>query len=156
MDQEIEIRKINTTDKGFIDQAAIWYLQEWSIPIERTIQRLSTQTKDDVLFQLAFYKNGKPIATGGLYNNVGLLHEHEKFKKLGPWIALLYTEPNSRNQKCGQTLLQEIEKNSKNLGYKEIYLYTFTAESLYLRNGWKPLEQVIYKGNDTVVMKKEI
>ena len=141
MDQEIQIRKINTTDKDFINLAAAWYLEEWSIPIERTIQRLSTQVKDDVLFQLGLYKNGKPIATGGLYNNVGLLHEHGKFTKFGPWIALLYTEPDSRNQGCGQILLQEIEKVSKEISLTKIYLYTFTAEHLYLRK----LEHVLHE-----------
>jgi GNAT superfamily N-acetyltransferase len=103
---------------------------------------------------LVLYKNNQPIATGGLYHNVGILHEHEKFKKLGPWVALLFTEKNYRNQKFGELLLNEIENNSKNLGYNKIYLFTFTAEGLYLRNGWKPLERVIYKGHETVVMKK--
>lgn len=42
------------------------------------------------------------------------------------------------------------------MDFKGIYLHTYSAERLYLRNSWEPVERVPYKGLITVVMKKEI
>ena len=42
------------------------------------------------------------------------------------------------------------------MGLPAIYLYTFTAESLYTKCGWKTIDKVSYKGYGTVIMQKEI
>lgn len=154
MMSEITIQKLSPTDKILINQIAQWYLSEWAIPIDITIHRLSNPSNDDVLLQLVLSKNNIPAATGGLYNKVGLLKEHERFQKFKPWVALLYTNTNNRNQGLGHLLLNKIEEEAKKTGLKNIYLFTFTAENLYKRAGWKEMERVNYRGNDTVVMKK--
>lgn len=154
--QAITIQKLNPTDKTLINQIAQWYLSEWAIPIDTTIHRLTNVSNDDVLFQLVLSKNNIPVATGGLYNKVGLLKEHERFQKFKPWVALLYTDTNNRNQGIGQLLLNKIEDAAKETGLKKIYLFTFTAESLYIRADWKDMERVNYRGHDTVVMEKYI
>ena len=156
MTPEIHIQKLDPTNKDLIDRIANWYFEEWAIPTDTTIKRLTTQSNDDVLLQLVLSKNSIPVATGGLYNKVGLLKEHERFQKFKPWVALLYTDAKNRNQGLGQLLLNKIEEVAKETGLKKIYLFTFTAESLYIRAGWEEIERVNYKGHNTVVMEKEI
>jgi GNAT superfamily N-acetyltransferase len=156
MQNELIISRLDSSDAYLILKIADWYYGEWAIPINTTIQRLTNQENDDVLFQLIVTKDNMIVATGGLYNNVGLLHIHAKFKKFRPWIALLYTNKENRNQGIGQFLLREIETVAKELGLNKIYLFTFTAESLYQRSGWTQIERVNYKGHDTVIMEKAI
>lgn len=152
----ITIQKLLPSDHARIESIAHWYREEWNVPAERTIKRLSTQSPDDIIFHLVLSKDDQPVATGGLYHQVGILMEHEKFRATGPWVALVYTKPENRNQGIGRILLDEIENVSREIGIRKIYLYTFTAETLYLRSGWKPTERIIYHGHDTVVMEKEL
>ena len=152
----ITIREVKKNDTEIISLIASWYLQQWAIPIERTAKRLSEQQEDDIVFHLVLYKDGIPIATGGLHHKVGLLQADDRFKKYDPWVAVLYTIPEQRNSGTGSLLLKKIEDFSLKKGYETIYLYTFTAESLYVREGWKEMERVSYKGHDTVVMQKKL
>lgn len=152
----ITIREIEKDDKQGIALIASWYLQQWRIPIERTTKRLTEQEEDDIVFHLILYKDGAAIATGGLHHKVGLLVAEERFKKYDPWVAVLYTIPEQRNSGTGKMLLQKIEELALEKGYDTIYLYTFTAESLYVREGWKEIERVNYKDHDTVVMQKKL
>lgn len=156
MKKEIKITRLNSEDRDLVGQIADWYFDEWNIPRTTTIDRLANQPNNDVLFQLVLTKDSKPIATGGLYNKVGLLNDHKKFNHFKPWVALLYTEQHNRNQGIGQILLREIEVGAKEMKLSTIYLFTFTAETLYKRAGWAPIERVSYKGHDTVVMEKKI
>jgi len=156
MKDEISFHKVQSNNNGLIELIANWYFTEWDIPIENTLKRLENTPNNDVIFQLILSRDDEPIATGGLYNKVGLLNDHPKFKKFGPWVALLYTIKNNRNLGFGKKLLYKIEEISKGMGLNRIYLHTFTAERLYLKNNWKPIERVAYKGHVTVVMKKEI
>lgn len=106
----LTIRQLQATDTDLIKQIAAWYLDEWGIKADTTISRLTNQPGDDILFQLVLFKNNKAIATDGLYNNIGLLNDQSKFKKYKPWIALLYTNNENRNQGIGQLLLKKIEE----------------------------------------------
>ena len=81
---------------------------------------------------------------------------HPKFLKFKPWVALLFTTEEKRNQGFGEKLLFRIEDIANYLGLKELYLHTFTAEKLYLKNNWQSFDRVEYKGHITAAMKKEI
>lgn len=156
MEKQITVRKLKSAEMDLIVKIAKWYFDEWHTPIDKTIHRLANQPNDDVLFQLVLIKENKLVATGGLCNNVNIFHVHPKFKKFKPWVALLYTDEPYRNQGLGKMLLEKIEQCAKETGLTKIYLYTFTAESLYRRSGWRQVERVQYKNHDTVVMEKEI
>jgi GNAT superfamily N-acetyltransferase len=156
MAPKITITKLDPTDKDLILKIANWYYEEWNTPIEKTIRRLTNQPNGDVLFQLVLAKDNEVVATGGLCNNVNILKVHEKLRKFKPWLALLYTAKDYRNQGLGKMLLEQIERCAKEEKLSKIYLYTFTAESLYRRCGWKQIDRVHYKGHDTVVMEKGI
>lgn len=150
------IRRLDRQETSLIQVIARWYFDEWETPMEKTVKRLSTQPSDDVLFQCVVTKGGRLIATGGLSHQVNILNVYPHLRTLGPWVALLYTERDHRGQGCGQMLLHAIETEARAEGLKTIFLYTFTAERLYKRNGWEEIERVTYKGHETVVMGKDI
>ncbi|MDN5200229.1 GNAT family N-acetyltransferase [Fulvivirgaceae bacterium BMA10] len=154
----IDIKKIDPQDKPLMELIASWYYKEWSIPIDNTLKSLNEFKKQGFPFQLVIKENNIPVATatGGLYRKVGLHHVFPQYQKYGPWIALLYTIPEKRGQGLGAVLCKSIEEMALELEFKKIYLYTFTAERLYLRLNWQPIKRIVYRAHDTVIMKKEL
>ena len=76
----IHFQILQTDDKDTIRLIAEWYLTEWKIPIDTTIQRLESVTTDNSQFQVVMTIDNIPIATGGLFNHVGLLDKEPRFK----------------------------------------------------------------------------
>ncbi len=135
---------------------AEWYALEWKMDPEATRMRLSGFPVRGVPLQILMSIGDTPVATGGLYDHVGLLDIEPRFKMYGPWLALVYTPIEHRKLGYGTLLCEEIQRRSKDLGLKELFLFTSTAESLYLRMGWAGMERLNIKGRDIVVMKKDL
>lgn len=151
-----QIEKLLPSDEETILKIADWYFEEWETPLNKTINRLSGSEDGGLYFQLVAKHKGEVVATGGLSDIVNLQNVYPEYKNYGPWVALLYTSPKFRNQGIGAALLKQIEEEAVRLHFEKIYLYTFTAEPLYRKSGWQPIQRVRYKNHDTVVMEKEI
>jgi GNAT superfamily N-acetyltransferase len=154
--ENIAFKIITAADNTSIACIAKWYFTEWSIPANTTIEKLNTFTANDFQFQVLMTLNNIPIATGGLYNHVGLLDKETKFKVYKHWLALVYTIPDYRSKGFGALLCNYIQNNAKEMGLKETFLFTHTAESLYRRLGWQQVERLTAGEREIVVMKKEL
>ncbi len=97
----MEICRLDPSRTDEIIQIADWYLAEWSIPKETSIERFSKQSTDDILFHLLLKKDNQIVATGGLHLQVGLVKVHKEYSKFGPWVSMLFTDSNFRNQDAG-------------------------------------------------------
>ena len=153
---DISYQKISATDKDLVKLIADWYFTEWGIDKATTINRLSQFPDNGVPFQLVMKLDGLPIATGGIYNHVGLLDAVPRLKPLQPWLALVYTVPEHRKKGYGALLCEEIQARAKSMDIDELFLFTHTAEPLYKRLGWEELERVYLKDKDIAVMKKDL
>ena len=149
-------KQVLPSDRDLIAQISEWYFKEWQVSKERTTQRLTDQSPDDMHFHLALMEGETPVATGGLYNRVGLLFNQPRFKIYGPWVGLVYTAPEKRKSGFGGEILKEIEVRAAALGITTSYLYTHTAESLYSKKGWKTFETTEHNDHTVVLMKKEL
>lgn len=154
--QNIAIKRVGAGHRDLIETVARWYQHEWSTPIEQTIKRLVHQSDEGIPFHLVLTIDDEAVAAGGIRNQVNIYKSHPQLMKFRPWLALLYTHKDYRNRGFGELLLDRIEKTAKTAGQDTLYLYTFTAESLYKRCGWREIDRVIYKDHDTVIMKKEL
>jgi GNAT superfamily N-acetyltransferase len=152
----LSFTRLLPTDRATIKLIAHWYFQEWSIPTKDTIESLAKFPNAGIPFQVVMSLGGKPIASGGLYNDVRLLTLEPRFKALGPWLAVVYTARGHRQKGFGTQLCKKIEAMAKEMGVNEIFLYTQTAESMYKRLGWVVMERIQYKGKDTAVMRKPL
>jgi len=153
---EIKYQIIEPDDNKNIELIAGWYLSEWNIPIQTTIDNTKKLSADNYEFQVLMTLDDKPIATGGLYNHVGLLDKEPGLKIYKNWLALVDTIPENRGKGLGALICRHIQNHSKILGLKDIYLFTHTAENLYKRLDWQQLERLALGGKDIVVMKKEL
>src|SRR5260221_8134812 len=152
----INFQIIQPGDDNTIKNISEWYFHEWNIPRDKTIQKLKSFNGDNSQFQVLMKINDVPIATGGLYNQVGLHDKEPRFKIYKNWLALIYTTPGNRRQGFGALICNYIENLSKDRGIKEIFLFTDTAEHLYTRLGWYELEKLPLGKRNIVVMKKDL
>lgn len=60
----IKFQIVQPNDQTTFELIAEWYLSEWKIPREKTIQRLQTITADNSQFQILMTLDGTPISTG--------------------------------------------------------------------------------------------
>ena len=120
----IKYQIIPPDDNENITLIADWYLTEWNIPIQTTIEKNKNLSEDNYEFQVLMTLDNKPIATGGLYNHVGLLDKEPRLKIHKNWLALVYTKPDDRGKGFGGLICNHIQDLSKDFGLKEIYLFT--------------------------------
>ncbi|MBW4891455.1 GNAT family N-acetyltransferase [Mucilaginibacter sp. HMF5004] len=153
---KISYQIIQPHDKESIELIADWYLHEWNIDREKTIQQLSAFSENSTEFQMVMSLNNIPIATGGIYAHVRLQDVAPKYKALGPWLALVFTKNEYRKKGYGALLCEKIQEVAKSRGTKKIFLFTHTAETLYKRLDWQQLERINLNGREIVVMTKEL
>ena len=118
----IKYKIITPNDNENIELIADWYLSEWNIPIQTTIEKTKKLSVDNYEFQILMTLDNKPIATGGLYNHIGLVDREPRLKIYKNWLALVYTKPNNRGKGLGALICNQIQDHSKALGLKDIYL----------------------------------
>ena len=147
---------INPNDNKTIELISDWYLSQWNIPKNITIQKLKSFSGEGPPFQVVMTLDAVPIATGGLYNHVGLLDKEPRFSIYKYWLALVCTIPGKRHQGYGALICEYIHEYSKKLGIKEMFLFSDTAEQLYKRLGWHVLERLSLGERNIVVMKKKL
>jgi GNAT superfamily N-acetyltransferase len=152
----IKFKTVTPADGDTIALIADWYLKEWNIPKQATIEKLKIVTAEPEQVQVLITLDNLPIATGGLYNHVALLDREPKFKIYKNWLALVYTKPENRNKGYGALICKHIQQHANKMGLKEIFLFTHTAESLYKRLGWQQVERLVAGGKDIVVMKMDL
>jgi GNAT superfamily N-acetyltransferase len=153
---DIRFHILQPDDNKLMQLIADWYLSEWNIPLAKTTERLQAITADKSQLQVIMMLNDTPVSTGGLYNHVGLLDKEPGFKIYKNWLALVYTVPAIRHQGYGALICNFIQEYAKQLGVEAMYLFTDTAERLYQKLGWYPLERLSLGERKIVVMKKEL
>ncbi len=153
---KIDFEFINSEHVDEINQIANWYLNEWGVPNKNTFNHLTKNPDDNVIFQIMLTVDNICAGTGGLYKKVRIQDYIKKYNNYYPWIALMYTTPNHRGKGFGARLLDEIESEAKKKGFRKLYLFTSTAETLYRRKGWDEIDRFIIKGKVVVIMSKKI
>lgn len=151
---EIKCQIVQPGDNEIIQLIADWYLSEWNIPTGKTIQKLTILSEGGSQFQVLMTLDDVPVATGGLYNHVGLIDKEPRFEIYKNWLALVFTKPEKRHKGLGALICSYIQDRSRDIGIKEIFLFTDTAENLYRRLGWLQIERLLLGDRKIVVMKK--
>lgn len=151
---DIRFQFVTPEDTTDIQLIAEWYASEWKIPQETTIDKLRQLPSGNHQFQVLMSLNDIPVASGGIYNHVGILDKVPHLNAHKHWLALVYTLPEFRKQGYGAMLCNYIQEHARVLGLKELYLFTHTAENLYRRLGWEQSAGLQVGGKDIVVMRK--
>lgn len=154
--EKYSFQQVTATDQAEIELIAGWYAAQWGIPVSVTSNKISLLSEAKNEFQLLMQLDGRPVATGGIHTHVGLLDQLPAYRKYPHWLALVYTLPELRGKGYGAILCAQIQDYAAALGLREIFLFTDTAESLYTRLGWQPLERLVVGSRHIVIMNRSL
>lgn len=152
----INIIRLTNNHTEYIKLISEWYFLEWGIEKIQTINNFNNILNSEDQFQLLLLGDNIPLATAGLYHEVGLTKKNPSYKIYKNWLALVYTVPSQRGKGLGKLICKEIEKVSKQNKITNLYLFTDNAENLYKRMNWEILERISYGERNIVIMNKEL
>lgn len=103
--------------------------------------------RDRLPFSLVAFEDTLPVGSVSLVESDLDSHSH-----LSPWVASLVVWPEYRGRGIGWQLMERIEETARDIGFASVYLYTFSAEGMYKRLGWRSIETVQPKRLPTSVL----
>ena len=138
--------------------AARWCLDEWgaqwpddTLEDYYALYRSSASHPDAVPVVLAATDAGQLLGVVTLIADDELPGATE-----GPWLAACFVDPAHRGQGVGKALVKAAEQKAKDLGYGDLYLFTWSERDWYARLGWVPMRSQDFCGQLTFVMHKNL
>jgi len=142
-----------------VPTVARWYFDAWEhaapeSSFEKTCERIAAQLDRDRLPIPVLALEGERVV------GVATLKAHEMgslYPENTPWLGGVFVSPESRGKGIAAQLALRIAAMASSLGAAQLYLQTTALDGgLYARLGWKPIEQVPYRGVDVLVMEKTL
>lgn len=141
-----------------IPKIAAWYFDQWSDRIpENSAEEISRRlekylNRDKIPLALVAVDNDSLLGVGQLkYYEMDIypLKEH--------WIGGIFVPPEHRGKGIATRLVTRLTDIALTQEVSTLYLQTEQLNGgLYTRLGWKPVERVVYKGQEVLVMKKQL
>lgn len=158
LNTDIEIKFLTECKDQIPDLAILWYEQiskHWvpNASIERAKENLLKHTNQNQMpLTLVALQNGKAVGMASLRENDGIRSD------LAPWLGSLVVDPNYRQQKIGERLINAIKQVALKFGYKKLYLLAFdsTIPNWYAKLGWQPISDDRLFGHTVAVMDTEL
>jgi len=106
---------------------------------------------DEVPQTFVLLAAGHPVATASL-----VAGDLDAMPELTPWLAGLFTIPEARGRGHARRLVARVEAAAREAGYAEVWLYTDTAEKLYVRAGWELVERLPHGAGTLSLMRRDL
>jgi GNAT superfamily N-acetyltransferase len=74
--------------------------------------------------------------------------------ELNPWLGALFVSPQWRGRVVGSSLMRRAAEEAARLKIPRLFLWTSSAEGLYLKLNWEAIERTGYCGQRIVIMQK--
>lgn len=115
------------------DQAAVWFSSKWGIPLEAYQKSIAACLAHPAgIPQWYLVRTGDGEIVGGL----GLIeNDFHPRQDLRPNVCAVFVEPQWRSQGIAGYLLEQVRRDAKSLGERQLYLLT-DHTSFYERYGW--------------------
>lgn len=148
----IKVYRLEEASEEILDKFTSWQYDSWgkdNYSKEQIKYSLSHSfNKDKKLPQTFVVEVDNTIA--GMYQ-IAYQDDLDARPDLYPWLINAYIDPDYRGQGLFKQLMSSVKDNIKELGFKEIYLYT-THEKLYEKYGWNFIkEEPTFKDNPSTV-----
>ena len=140
----------------FIPVIARWYFDQWGhlnddATVGKIVAEMEIYTNHDSIPLIVLATEGSDLL------GVAQLKYHEM--KIYPdkehWLGGVYVAREHRGRGIASLAANKIADIARDLGVKKLHLQTERLDGgLYARLGWRPLEQVNYRGLDVLVMER--
>lgn len=135
-----------------------WYYDEWGDPksensYEMILERVKSQlSRDSVPLTILALQNTSVVGVAQLK-----MQEMKTYPEDTYWLGGVFVKPEVRGRSVGTALVHEIIRLAKSFGVTKLYLQTEQFDGgIYKKSGFNPLERVIYKGIDVLVMEMKL
>lgn len=133
---------------------ATWLVNAFGHPGGRTLEEmtsliLSPPKGPEETFVL--FDQDKPVGTASLAHD-----DLASRRDLTPWLAGVFVEPSSRGRGYATALVRQVEAFASSACVTTLWLYTWTAESLYERLGWQRVGLEKDSGKEVVLMARDL
>jgi GNAT superfamily N-acetyltransferase len=83
-------------------------------------------------------------------------HDLESRPQWSPWLASVVVDRAARGRGHSRTLVRFIEDFARGNGVETLWLFTWSAEPVYAKLGWRPVERLQHNGREVVVMNRNL
>jgi GNAT superfamily N-acetyltransferase len=97
--------------------------------------------------------HGEPVACASLVR-----HDLPSRDDLTPWLAGVAVDPHFRGRGYGIAVVRQVEEFARAAGVETLWLYTWSAEGLYAKMGWKRAgdERDENRGIPVILMRRDL
>jgi len=153
------IKFINLADRrDIVPVVAKWYYDQWGTTQPEnsyaiTLTKVETQlNKDRVPLHMLAIQNEMAVGVAQLKMQEMKTYPEDTF-----WLGGVFVPPEVRGQGVGALLVREMIRIAKSFGVPKLYLQTEQFDGgIYAKSGFTPVERVVYKGIDILVMEMKL
>lgn len=135
-----------------------WYFAEWghlnsSATVESIREKLIATTHGDAIPMTVLAVLDEAVVGSAQlkYREMQIYPEKEH------WLGGVFVVPEHRRKGIAARLVEAVVGSARSLGVEVLHLQTPELDGgLYLKLGWRPAEQLRYKGIDVLVMEREL
>jgi len=133
---------------------AKWLVDEFGYPGSRTLDEMteliiSPPRGPEETFVL--FEQDRPVGTASLAHD-----DLASRRDLTPWLAGVFVERAFRGRGYATALVRRVEAYAREASVPVLWLYTWTAESLYARLGWTRVGLESNRGQKEVLMTRRL
>lgn len=133
---------------------ARWLVKAFEHPDGRTVPEITAvllgppNGPEETFVLLA---DGRPVATASLAHD-----DLASCPDLTPWLAGVFVKPAFRGRGYASALVRRVEAFALAASVRTLWLYTSTAEPLYVRLGWKRISLEMDRGEQVALMSRDL
>ncbi len=137
---------------------ANWYFSEWGyVEKGNTLDKVTDKlygylNTDKIPLIILAIEEGEILGAAQLrYREMDIYPEKEH------WLGGVYVSQNHRGNKIAEQIIHKVVTVAKNLNVHKLHVQTqHLGGGLYRHLGWRPIEQVNYRGMNVLVMENQI
>ena len=141
-----------------VPQVIAWWHTIWADRMGSDMPRLETQLTqslgtEELPVHLLATDAGRPVGTAALKRQ----ELADRYPDRQYWLGSVYVTPEYRGARIASQLAERVAALARQRGLPHLYLQTANLDGgLYARLGWRPLERFDYRGEPTLLMRREL
>ena len=139
---------------GSIPQIAQWHFEEWrELYPHKTLNDFENDLRES-LREAAVPQTWLLVHDDEICGTASVLVRDMKINTdLSPWLANIFIRKEKRGLGFGKNFVLRVMDEIRQLGIREIYLFTEGQQGFYEKFGWTVLKRELYEGKAVVIMK---